>query len=147
MFKNAKRVIKKMFREYLVYNHSSVEYRAKILTLLVSSDGEMCECEKEKLKEIAYSIYKNDHERAEILIDTVGEYHSKIITNNGLDLEHLITLVVRETKKVRRFADKIDMKLLAKLHECIDDEDNALYQERIMEFLQTLKDDYGKKAR
>ena len=144
MFKNVKRVVKKMFREYLVHNHSSVEYRAKILTLLISSNGEMCECEKEKLKEIACSIYENDNERAEILIDAVHEYHTKIITNNGLNFEHLISLVERETKEVKRFANKIDMEILSKLHECIEDEEDALFQERIMEFLQTLKDDYGR---
>ncbi|NOR55156.1 MAG: hypothetical protein GQ531_03005 [Sulfurovum sp.] len=143
MFKSLKRSIKKMFREFLVYHHSSMEYRAKILTLMISSNGEMCECEKQKLKEIAHSIYGDDMERAEILIDTVNEYHTKIITSNGLDFEHLIQLVERETKEVPRFVKKIDIGLLKQLHECIDDEDEALFQQRILEFLQMLKDEYG----
>ena len=112
---------------------------------MVSANGEICECEKQKLKEIAYSIYGDDLERAEILIDTVKEYHTKIITNNGLNFEHLIQLVEHETKKVPRFAEKIDMTLLRKLHECIDDEEDALFQERILEFLGTLKNEYGEK--
>jgi len=134
-----------MFREFLVYHHSSMEYRAKLLTLMVSSNGEIDECEKQKLKEIAHSIYADDIERAEVLIDTVNEYHTKIITNNGLNFEHLIQLVERETKAVPRFVEKIDMDLLRQLHECVDDEEDALFQERILEFLGSLINEYGKK--
>jgi len=144
MFKNLKRTVKKMFREFLVYHHSSLEYRAKILTLMVSANGEICECEKQKLKEIAQSIYGEDIERAELLLDTIHEYHTKIMTNNGLDFEHLIQLVERETKEAKRFTEKIDIDLLMQLHECIDNEDDALFQLRIVEFLKTLKDEYGK---
>lgn len=132
-----------MFREFLVHNYSSLEYRAKILTLIISSNGEICECEKQKLKEIVESIYGDDYERAELLLDTVHEYHTKIITHNGLDFEHLIQLVEKETKAVKRFAAKIDMKLLIQLHECMDSEEDILFQQRILEFLQGLKDEYG----
>lgn len=142
-----KRTVKKMFREFLVYHHSSLEYRAKIFTLLVSANGEICECEKQKLKEIAHHIYGDDHERAELLIDTINEYHTKIVTNNGLDFEHLVQLVVKETKEVKRFADKIDMELLNKLNECVDedDEEEVLFRKNLLEFLQNLKDEYGAK--
>lgn len=145
MFKGLKRVVRKMFREFLVYHHSSLEYRAKLLTLMVSSNGEIDECEKQKLKEIAHSIYADDAERAEVLIDTVNEYHTKIITNNGLNFEHLIQLVERETQAVPRFVEKIDMDLLRELHACIDDEEEALFQERILEFLGSLINEYGDK--
>ena len=143
MLKSFKRNFMKMFRELLVYHHSSLEYRAKILTLMISSNGDICECEKQKLKEIAGSIYGDDWERAELLLDAVNEYHTKIITNNGLDFEHLIQLVERETKGVKRFAQKIDMNLLMQLHECMESEDDILFQQRILEFLQGLKDEYG----
>jgi len=145
VFKGLKRTVRKMFREFLVYHHSSLEYRAKLLTLMVSSNGEIDECEKQKLKEIAHSIYADDIERAEVLIDTVNEYHTKIITNNGLNFEHLIQLVERETKAVPRFVEKIDMDLLRQLHECVDDEEDALFQERILEFLGSLINEYGEK--
>ncbi|HEY9128836.1 MAG TPA: hypothetical protein VIN02_03265 [Sulfurovum sp.] len=143
MFKSLKRNIMKMFRELLVYHHSSLEYRAKVLTLMISSNGEICECEKQKLKEIAHSIYGEDQERAELLIDTVMEYHTKIITNNGLNFEDLIQLVERETREIPRFTEKIDMGLLMHLHECMDNEEDILFQQRIIEFLQSLKDEYG----
>ena len=141
MIKTFKRNVMKMFREFLVYHHSSLEYRAKILTLMISANGEICECEKQKLKEIAYSIYSDDQDRAELLIDAVNEYHTKIITNNGLDFEHLVQLVQRETKEVKRFCKKIDMELLMKLHECMDSEEDILFQKRILEFLQNLKEE------
>ncbi|RRS30075.1 MAG: hypothetical protein P794_08950 [Epsilonproteobacteria bacterium (ex Lamellibrachia satsuma)] len=145
MFKAFKRKVIKMFREFLVYHNSSLEFRAKILTLMVSSNGEIDECEKQKLKEIAHNIYHDDQERADLLIDTVNEYHNKIITKNGLDFEHLIMIVERETKQVKRFAQKIDMDMLMQLHECLpeEDEEEILYQKRILEFLQNLKDEYG----
>lgn len=144
VIKSLKRTLQKMFREFLVYHHSSMEYRAKILTLMVSSDGEISECEKQKLKEIACKIYENDLERAELLLDTIYEYHVKIITNNGLDFEHLIQLVIKETKSVKRFTDKIDIDLLKQLQECIDDEDeeDRLFKSRIVEFLENLKEEY-----
>ena len=141
MVKTFKRNVMKMFREILVYHHSSLEYRAKILTLMISSNGAICECEKQKLKEIAYSIYGDDQDRAELLIDAVLEYHTKIITNNGLDFEHLIQLVQRETKEVKRFCEKIDIELLMQLHECMDNEEDILFQKRILEFLENLKDE------
>ena len=143
MFKSLKRTVVKMFRELLVYHHSSLEYRAKILTLMVSANGAICECEEQKLKEIAHTIYSEDQERAELLLDAVNEYHTKIITNNGLDFEHLIQQVERETKEVKRFAQKIDINLLMQLHECMESEDDILFQQRILEFLQGLKDEYG----
>lgn len=147
MFKALKRNIIKMFREFLVYHNSSLEFRAKIITLMVSSNGEISECEKQKLKEIAYSTYSKDTDRAELLIDTVNEYHQKIITNNGLDFEHLIQQVAREVRNVKRFYEKIDIPLLMELHECIDEEDEEdyLFQLRIIEFLKSLKEEYGKK--
>jgi len=145
MFRSLKRNVKKMFREFLVYHHSSLEFRAKIITLMISSNDEISECEKQKLKEIAYSIYADDAERAELLIGTVNEYHNKIITNNGLDFEHLVQLVEREVRQVKRFHEKIDMDMLLQLHYCIceDDEEEILFQKRILEFLQSLKDEYG----
>ncbi|SFV54919.1 hypothetical protein MNB_SV-10-1326 [hydrothermal vent metagenome] len=142
MLKTFKRSVMKMFRELLVYHNSSLEFRAKLLTLMISTDDEINECEKQKLKEIAHTIYSENQERAELLIDTVYEYHTKIVTNNGLDFEHLIAQVRREVKEVKRFCEKIDIGLLMQLHECMDEEDEeALFQLRIIEFLQELKNE------
>ncbi|AKF24617.1 hypothetical protein YH65_03855 [Sulfurovum lithotrophicum] len=142
MLKTFKRNVMKMFREVLVYHNSSLEFRAKLLTLMITSDGEINECERQKLKEIAHTIYHDDQERAELLIDTVYEFHTKIMTDNGLDFEHLVAQVNREVKEVKRFCNKIDIGLLMQLHECVEDEDDeALFQMRIIEFLQSLKEE------
>jgi uncharacterized tellurite resistance protein B-like protein len=143
MFKLFRRKIIKMFREFLVYHHSSLEFRAKILTLMVSANGEICECEKQKIKEIAHSVYGTDQDRAELLIDTVHEYHNKIMTNNGLNFEHLIQIVTKEVKEVKRFCQKIDIDSLKQLQACTDenDEEEILFQQRILEFLQGLKNE------
>ena len=143
MFKSLKRSVMKMFREFLVYHHSSLEFRAKLLTLMVSSNGEMDECERHVLKEIAYEIYADDDDRAELLVDMVREFHNKIVTDNGLNFEHLIQQVAKEVREVKRFCQKIDIDMLMRLHACIDEEDEEerLFQMRIIEFLQGLKEE------
>jgi len=139
MVKIIRRKIKKIFREFLLYHNSSLEYRAKILTLVVAVNQKITPCEEKLLLRTACEIYDNDEERSEILVETVKEYFNKIITNNGLNFEHLIFDVEKETKAVKRFADKIDIDALMKFQECIDDEEDKIYQLRVIEFLSDLK--------
>ncbi len=142
MFRKIKRKLVKMFREFLVYHNKSLEFRAKILTLMVASDNDINPCEDKLLREIANEIYDNS-DRAELLVDTVYEYAVKIKTNNGLDFEHLIMLVERETRTVKRFEQKIDIELLSRFSKCIDHEDDKIFNRRIIEFLENLKKEYG----
>ncbi len=139
---NLRRKVKKFFREFLLYHNSSLEYRAKILTLVVAVNEKITSCEEELLKKVACDIYNQDEERSEILVDTVKEYFDKIITNNGLDFEHLIFDVEKETKAVKRFAKKIDIESLKQFQECIDDEEDRIYQSRVIDFLKDLKERY-----
>ena len=145
MFKNIKRNIVKMFRELLVYHNNSLEFRAKLLTLMVASDNEITPCEDRLLREIANEIYSDNSDRAELLIDTVYEYAIKIKTDNGLNFEHLIMLVERETSSVKRFEKKINIEALSRFQECIEDEDDKIFNKRILEFLGSLKREYGDK--
>ena len=141
MIKFVRKKIKKFFREFLLYHNSSLEYRAKVLTLVVAVNQKITPCEEELLYQTACKIYNRDEERSEILVETVKEYFQKIVTNNGLDFEHLVFDVEKETKAVRRFAKKIDIDLLMEFQKCIDDEDDKIYQLRI-EFLADLKERY-----
>lgn len=143
MIKWLRRKIKKVFRELLIYHNSSLEYRAKLLTLVVAVNREINECEEELLYKTACDIYDNDDERAEILVEAVKEYFDKIITNNGLNFEHLIFQVEKETKEVKRFAKKIDIEQLQKFQKCIDNEEDKIYQQRVISFLGNLKEQYG----
>ena len=142
MIKFIRKKIKKFFREFLLYHNSSLEYRAKVLTLVVAVNQKITPCEEELLCQTACKIYNQDEERSEILVETVKEYFQKIVTNNGLDFEHLIFDVEKETKSVRRFAEKIDIDLLMEFQKCIDDEEDRIYQLRVIEFLADLKERY-----
>jgi hypothetical protein len=146
MLKKIKKSIMKMFREFLVYHNNSLEFRAKLLTLMVASDNEITPCEDKLLKKIAHEIYDQNSERAELLIDTVYEYAIKIKTDNGLNFEHLIELVERETRSVSKFSKKINTDVLSRFLDCIDDEDDKIFNQRILEFLDTLKLEYGDKS-
>ncbi len=143
MLKNFRRKIIKMFREFLVYHNSSLEFRAKVLTLMIASNEEINECEDKLLIEIAHQIYEKNSDRAEILIDTVYEFFEKIKTDNGLDFEHLIMQVERETRTVKRFSAKINIPVLQRFAHCLKKEDDIIFHQRIIEFLERLKKDYG----
>ena len=143
MFKKIRRKIKKFFREFLLYHNNSLEYRAKVLTLVVAVNGEINECEEALLYETACNIYNNDEERAEILVETVQEYFEKIKNNNGLDFEHLVFQVEKDTRAVKRFAGKIDVEVLLKFQNCINNEEDKLYQQRVIAYLKDLKERYG----
>jgi len=144
MFHTLKRNTIKMFREVLVYHSKSLEFRAKILTLMVTSNGKISQCEHKTLEDIADSIYSDDKQRAELLVDTVYEYHNKIIHDNGLGYQHLIQLVAKEAKETKRFCKKIDKQTLELLHKCMIEEGNEediIFQQRIIEFLLELKNE------
>jgi hypothetical protein len=110
---------------------------------MIASDEILDECEEKLLEEIAHQIYDKDTNRAEILIDAVDEYYTKIKTDNDLNFEHLIMLVERETKTTKRFSDKIDIELLSKFSKCLTHEDDIIFHQRIIEFLEALKREYG----
>ncbi len=139
MLKKVQRKIKKVFRELLLHHNSSLEYRAKLLTLIVSVNREITPCEEKLLYKTACEIYNNDEDRSEILVEAVKEYFNKIITNNGLDFEHLVFQVEKETKEVKRFAQKINISQLEKFQRCIYNEDDKIYQQRVISFLERLK--------
>ncbi len=143
MLKKLRRKLNKIFREFLVYHNSSLEFRAKLLTLMIASDIKISDCEERVLREAAEKIYDNDTERSEVLIDTVKEYFEKIKTKNGLDFEHLIILVQREVKEVKRFREKIDIDILRPFLDCHEDEDERIFGERVIEFLEELKQEDG----
>ena len=143
MVKFLRRKAKKFFREFLLYHNSSLEYRAKVFTLLVAANEQIHPCEEELLMKCACEIYKNDEERCEILVETVKEYFEKIITNNGLDFEHLVFQVEKETRDVKRFSEKIDIDMFMKFQECEMTEDEKVYQLRVIEYLEDLKQRYA----
>ena len=142
MLKLVRRKVKKLFREFLLYHNNSLEYRAKIFTLIVAANEHIHPCEEDLLMECACEIYKNDEERCAILVETVKEYFEKIITNNGLNFEHLVFQVEKETRAVKRFSEKINIEMFMKFQKCEMTEEERLYQLRVIEFLADLKERY-----
>ncbi|NPA50981.1 MAG: hypothetical protein GXO02_05065 [Epsilonproteobacteria bacterium] len=135
-----------MFREFLVYHSHSLEFRAKLITLMVLSDDKISECEEEMIKKIAHKIYPKDYNRAEVLVETVHEYYEKIKTQNNLDYESLITEIIKDLKQKPRFVQKIDTNLLREFEKCQTNEEERIFQERIIEFLEYLKKEYSQKG-
>jgi hypothetical protein len=134
-----------MFREILLYHSDSLAFRAKLLTLLVLGNGnKINECEETKLAEIAHALYPDDSDRANVLLEAVHEFYEKITERNNLVYDSLIQSINQDIKLKPRFAKKIDTKLFGRLKECIEDEDDRIFHDRIISYLDDLKAEYGK---
>ena len=129
------------FRELFVHHHSSLEFRAKILALIITSNEEFNSEDCEIITEIGQDIYKDDSERVNLLFLSTKELVKKVKDDNGLDIDTLIANIQKELKYVPRYAKKIDVESLKSIVKLSKDEDTILYQNNILEFLQDLKDE------
>jgi len=133
-----------MFREILLYHSDSLAFRAKLLTLLVVGNGDTInECEEVKLQEIAQKMYPDDHDRVQILIEVVHEFYNKVMEKNNLVYDSLIQSISDDIKLTPRFSQKIDLGLFGFLKDCIEDEEERIFHDRIITFFQNLKEEYG----
>jgi len=129
------------FREFFVHHHGSLAFRAKIFALVIAAN------EKPRIenfilvKELALNIYKEDEERANLLLLTTKELVEKVKRKNGLDLDKLVVTIQKELKIVPRYAKKIDTPSLRNFLAYSSDEDTLAYQENIIEFLEKLKNE------
>lgn len=134
-----------MFRELILYHSDSLAFRAKLLTLLVVGNGDTInDCEEEKLQLIAKAMYPDDHNRAQVLIEAVHEFYEKISDQNNLVYDSLILSIEKDVKETPRFTQKIEPELFAMFKECIEEEDEKIFHDRIITFLINLKEEYGK---
>ncbi len=129
------------FREFFVYNHNSLEFRAKTFALVIGANLEASVDNYIIVKDIGMKIYKNDEDRANLLTLTTKELVQKIKENNGLDIDTLVLHIQRELKNIPRYAKKIDIQSLEKLLELTYDKDTLSYQQNIIEFLKNLKEE------
>ena len=129
------------FREFFVHHHNSLEFRAKLFALLIAA-GEKSSLQSCLIvKNIGMDIYKNDEDRSNLLMLSTKELVQKVKDNNGLDIDTLITNIQKEVRIIPRYAKKINIENLQQLLNLTTDVDVLAYQENIIEFLQTLKDD------
>jgi len=132
------------FRDIFVYHTSSLEFRAKVIAVVIAVKENINECEEDILKDIAKKTYKKDPARAHLLIQVTKEYINKITEKNELDINALIKNIDSTLKSSKRFAYKINIKELKRFLECTkDDEDINLMQQRVIEFLQLEIKDYS----
>ncbi|PLY13308.1 hypothetical protein CVO_03010 [Sulfurimonas sp. CVO] len=127
------------FRELFVYNHSSLEFRAKLFALILSANENAKIDDYSIIKKIGMKIYKNDEERADLLVLNTKELIEKVKENNGLDIDTLVLNIQKDLKLMPRYAKKIDIDSLKELLNLSHDGDVISYQENMIEFLQTLK--------
>ena len=129
------------FREIFVHHYNSLDFRAKIFTLMITANKDPKVENFILVKEIAQEIYKNDEDRANLLMLTTKELTDKILTTHTLSSDKLVESIINNVKLVPRYAKKIDIKALSRFLELSEDEDTLTYQKNILEFLQKLKEE------
>ena len=129
------------FREFFVHHHGSLEFRAKVFALVIAANEDAKVENFVVVKDIALNIYNGDTDRANLLMISTKELVQKVRDDNDLDIDSLIESIIKELKIVPRYAKKIDIKALKPLLLLTHDEDTRLYQERILEFLENLKNE------
>lgn len=129
------------FRELFVHHHGSLEFRAKLFALIIAANEDTKVENYEIVKKIGMEIYKDDDDRANLLMLSTKELVEKVREKNGLDIDTLISNIQKELKQVPRYAKKIDIDSLRQLLSLSHDRDTISYQENIIEFLQTIKED------
>ena len=129
------------FRELFVHHHGSLSFRAKIFALVIAADNNAKVENYIVVKNRGMIIYKNDENRANLLMLSTKEFVKKVTDHNGLYIDTLITNIQKELKIIPRYAHKINLDELKPLLELSHDEDTVSYQNNILEFLQNLKDE------
>ncbi len=129
------------FRELFVHHHGSLEFRSKILALIIATNDEIKDDYYDMVEKLGLEIYKNDTDRADLLVMTTKELVNKVKDDNGLDIDTLIHHIQQELRIVPRYAKKIDTDSLKPFIELTHDQDTTAYQENILEFLQALKEE------
>lgn len=129
------------FRELFVHHHGSLEFRAKLFALVIAANEDAKVENYITVKKIGMEIYKDDEDRANLLTLSTKELVTKIKENNELNIDTLILNIQRELRQVPRYAKKIDIDSLKELLTLSHDRDTISYQENILEFLETLKEE------
>ncbi|WP_297439691.1 hypothetical protein [Sulfurimonas sp.] len=129
------------FREIFVHHHGSLTFRAKLFSLIIAANDHTKIDNFILVKKLGLQIYKEDEERANLLLLSTKELVQKIKEKNDLDIDSLILRIQNELKVVPRYAHKIDIDALKLFLEHSDNEDTLLYQKNIIEFLEKLKNE------
>ncbi|QKG28317.1 hypothetical protein [Campylobacter sp. RM16187] len=121
------------FREFFVYHHRSLEFRAKIFAAIIAAKLDPDEDDFIILYEISKEIYDNDEDRKAVLIQITKEYISKVKCKDHLTLDALLLSIDQSMKSHKRYASKIDFSHLRRLIN--GEEEETLIQQRVYDFL------------
>ena len=122
------------FRELLLPHYKTFEFRAKIFTAFLLAKKQIVQRDYDKIAQIAAEIYGSDATKSQILVVLTKEYVKKAKNNKNLGLDDCLRDISRELKTAKRYAKKVDFEHLRRLIS-EDDEDDALIQQRVYEFL------------
>ena len=128
-----------LFRELFLYHSGSLEFRAKVLAVVIAANSKHDVCEQEILAEIAKQTYRSNADRAQILVNAVNEYVDKIEDNSSTLFNSLINDIEHEVKVTKRYKKKIDITQLNRFVNCSDESDDTIYQQRVIAFLERVK--------
>ncbi|MDQ7061580.1 MAG: hypothetical protein Q9M43_10805 [Sulfurimonas sp.] len=103
------------FREFFVHHHGSLEFRAKVFALVIAANDDSIVESYILVKNIGLNIYKNDEERANLLMITTKEKVQQVKENNGLDIDTLVANIQKDLKIIPRYAKKINIEELRDL--------------------------------
>lgn len=141
MLKKIKNYFFGAFRAIFVYHHTSLEFRAKIYTVVIAGANEPLNHYQSTLEEIVREIY-HEADRAEALLLTVKEYLVAIQNKKTMSDETLLIDIIKELRLVPRYALKIEPEHLRRLQECTHEHDSKIYQDRLIEFLTRKRSEY-----
>ncbi len=129
------------FRELFVHHHGSLEFRAKIFALLIAANEDATVENYILIKRIGLKLYKEDTDRADLLMLSSKEMVKKVKEDNGLNLDSLALNIQKELKIIPRYAKKIDIDALREFLKFTHNNDTLTYQENILEFLENIKNE------
>lgn len=121
------------FREFFVYHHRSLEFRAKVFAAIIGARLDPDEDDFLILKEIADEIYGDDTSRKDVLLQITKEYVAKIKRKDPFTLDALLLSIDQSIKSHKRYAAKIDFSHLRRLIN--GEEEETLIQQRVYDFL------------
>ncbi|PSM53058.1 hypothetical protein CBLAS_0008 [Campylobacter blaseri] len=130
------------FKELFVFNHKSLEFRAKIFTAMFLAKKTRNEEDYDKLREIIKEIYPDNKTRVDILMATIKEYVKLADTYKSISLDSILRDIDRDLKYKKRYIKKIDFSHLRRIINLSEDEDDILIQQRVYEFLVAEKKRY-----
>ena len=121
------------FRDFFIYHHKSLEFRAKIFAAMISAKFDPDEDDFYVLNDIVSEIYENDQTRKDFLIQTVREYVARVKRSDRITLDTLLLSIDKDMKDHKRYAKKIDFSHLRRFMSGCEEE--ILVQQRVYEFL------------